>query len=149
MVPHVFYYEDMRNSEEYPRDVTVRSICCGEDVSGCVPIKAGWSQPSPCVMGWHTTNVEAVKEQYNGFNVLHCDLDAGGKCRRVQMKHHAHYNHLYDYEVSYVEADSEDQEGYSNKKREELGDQKFEFEFGHVDVEQVMNAKKREGWGGY
>ncbi|KAF8555046.1 hypothetical protein OG21DRAFT_1521992 [Imleria badia] len=116
-------YADMEDSSE-PRDVSVRSVCCGADVRGGEPVKGDWHHPSSCFVGWHTTDVDAVEEQYNGVNVLRCDLGPGVKCRRAQMKflHHARYENLFDKRVKYIQIDKEDHMGYLKRKREEIND---------------------------
>jgi len=117
MVPHVFSSEELETSScEFQPSVGVRSVCCGPDTVGGEPIKGAWEQPSPCFMGWHTTDVDAVKEQYNGVNVLRCDPGPGGKCRRKRMKHHAHYENLFDYGMKHIQIDKEDQKAHLRRK---------------------------------
>ncbi|KAF8131428.1 hypothetical protein EV363DRAFT_1260876 [Boletus edulis] len=118
MVPHVFTNpENWGWTDMVYGDVSAPSICWGSDACGGDPRKEDWQQPSPCFMGWHTTNVEAVEESYNGINVLRCDLDDKGKCRRAQMKHSANYELLYDEQVSYTDADKGDRVAYLQEKR--------------------------------
>ena len=120
MVPHVFSSDDLRTSvyDARPRDVSVRSVCCGPNVVGGEPIKGDWRQPFPCFMEWHTTGVDVVKEQYNGVNILRCDPGPGGKCQRKEMQHRAHYQHLFDNGMKYNQIDKEDQKGHLKRKRE-------------------------------
>ena len=120
MVPHVFASCDLEYGELVGGDLSVRSVCCGPDVSGGEPIKSGWNQPFPCFMGWHTTDADAAKEQYNGVNVLRCDPGPGGKCQRKGMKHHAHYRHLFDDQVKHNQIDKEDRKKDLKRKKEEM-----------------------------
>ena len=98
MVPHVFASDDLESSDTRPRDATVSvcSVCCGPNAVGGEPVKGDRHQPFLCFMGWHTTKRDAVEEQYNSVNVLRCASGPGGKCQRTLMKHHAHYQHLFD-----------------------------------------------------
>ncbi|KAF8448691.1 hypothetical protein L210DRAFT_3522879 [Boletus edulis BED1] len=129
MVPHVFTAHEFFSQHMVHGDVSVPSACCGCDVWGGDPRKGDWRQPFPCFMGWHTTNVEAVEEQYNGVNVLRCSL-RHGECSRPQMKHSAKYRLLYDEQVPYVQDDEEDHENYLQRKRKEFNnDSSFENGF--------------------
>ncbi|KAF8546180.1 hypothetical protein OG21DRAFT_1211076 [Imleria badia] len=134
MVPHVLYSADLELDDVPPRDLDARSVCCGASVRCGEPIKGDWQQPFPCFIGWHTTDVDAVEGQYNGINVLRCDPGPGGRCLRKQMKHHAHYENLFDADVKYIQIDKEDHEGYLKRKREEINDDRtFEDMFCYTE----------------
>ncbi|KAN0073666.1 hypothetical protein V8E55_012143 [Tylopilus felleus] len=143
MVPHVFYSFDRYYGEDLCKDAYVRSVCCGSEVFGGEPIKGDWNQPFPCFIGWHATDVDVVKEQYNGLNVLRCELGPEGKCLREQMKHHAHYENLYSDDVKYNKEDNEDRGRYLKRKREDMreGWPGFEGVFGHVDEKGKIGAR--------
>ena len=94
-------------------------------------------------MGWHTTDVDAVEEQYNGVNVLRCDPGPGGKCLRTQMKHRAHYEHLFDDEVKHNQIDKEDHKAHLKRKREE-DPELFQDNFGFVGGEDSKDSKDSE-----
>lgn len=108
------------------------------------PLKGDWRQPFPCFVGWHTTDVEAVQEAYNGVNVLRCDLDPGGKCRRAPMKHSVHYKILYDEKVKYVPIDKEDHKRYLKRKRTEMmNDREFKQLF-HIEGDLKEDEEKED-----
>lgn len=141
-VPHLFYTHDLDVPDVPPHDLAVRSLCCGSEVFAGEPLKGDWTQPFPCFIGWHTTDVTAVDEQYNGLNVLRCNPGQSGKCRRARMKHHAHYRNLFDKKMRYVREDSEDRKNYLKRKREEYGNE-FELTFDYVEEAKNIGMKAR------
>ncbi|KAN0073662.1 hypothetical protein V8E55_012139 [Tylopilus felleus] len=149
MVPHVFYSFDRQHSQDLCNDVSVRSVCCGSEVFGGEPIKGDWNQPFPCFIGWHATDMDVVKEQYNGLNVLRCDLGPEGKCLRERMKHHAHYENLYSDDVKYNKLDIKDRGQYLKRKRDDLGEGWFEDVFSHVDETGKIGARDLKEWRKY
>ena len=116
MMPHVFPIGDVENPRDdvRPDGAAFRSVCCGPNVKGG---QGDWDQPFPCFMGWHTTDLDAVKEKYNGVNFLRCDPGPGGKCQRKGMKHHAHYQNIFDDGMEYNQADKEEQQEHWRRIR--------------------------------
>ena len=143
-MPHVFSNYDLEsapNSE--PSGLTVNSLCCGPTVSGAEPIGGDWEQPFPCFMGWHTTDVDTVKEQYNGVNFLRCDPGRGGKCRREEMQHRAHYENIFDGELKYNQIDKEDQKKHLKRIREDPNVDEDELDY--MSGESSEDSEDSEG----
>ena len=99
MVPHVFASSDLNPSAWTSRDMSVRSV---SDALGGETVQGDGEQPPPCFTGCQrrTTDVDAVKEQYEGVNILRCDPGPGGNCLEDQMKHRADFENLFDRRVN-------------------------------------------------
>ncbi|KAF8555049.1 hypothetical protein OG21DRAFT_1508106 [Imleria badia] len=65
------------------------------------------------------------------------------------MRHHFHYENLYDENVKVIPIDVEDRRSYLKRKSNSLGDQ-FDSMFDYVeeDLEEIgaRDNKRRRGW---
>ena len=69
-------------------------------------------------------DVDAVEGQYNGVNVLRCDLDPEGKCVRELMRHRLCYELLYDEQVKYIPVSEGDHEAHLRRKNKQYEDER-------------------------
>jgi hypothetical protein len=88
---------------------------------GCI-VTHVFEQLPPRFTGYHTTDVNGVKEQYKGADLLRCDPGPGGKCLGDQMKHRhgAHFENL-DRRAKYNQNGDHDRRHWHLWPREESG----------------------------